>query len=519
MPQAPRSRSPRPPIPAGTSCSRARWPTGSRSGSSPARSRRVPGSGGEARRARRGQPVARAGGAAAARDRGARRARAAERRVCRPGRDATTSRALRVPDAARAGRHRARGRRRSSPATSPRSTRSAGRMERAVAGDDGRAFLAENIAYFRLLALALPERHDARARRADVERAARYWSIFARAAALQRRLARAAPALHEAVRRRDPAAAEAADYAILERALGEIVETFERHTVEHYVVVGAGAIGGTVGARLVRAGHSVLLCDADADARRGDQRERAPHRGAGRAVHRRGAGRHAGAIAGPARRGAARGQGQHTAAALEAIAPRLAPDGFVVSLQNGVNEPLIASIVGERADGRRVRELRRRLPRARADLPRRPRRAVRRRARRHAVPRGSNGCSPTCRDAKETGNILGFLWAKEAYGAMLFATAVSDLSIADALGGAALPDRLHAARARGARRRAGAGRAVRRLRRRRPRRLDRAARRVQPPLREDALGHLPRPDGAQAPDREGDARRPRRAARCAARSS
>ena len=36
-------------------------------------------------------------------------------------------------------------------------------------------------------------------------------------------------------------------------------------------------------------------------------------------------------------------------------------------------------------------------------------------------------------DAKETANIVGFLWAKEAYGAMLFATAVSDLSIADAL--------------------------------------------------------------------------------------
>ena len=31
-----------------------------------------------------------------------------------------------------------------------------------------------------------------------------------------------------------------------------------------YVVVGAGAIGGTVGARLARAGHDVLFCDADA---------------------------------------------------------------------------------------------------------------------------------------------------------------------------------------------------------------------------------------------------------------
>ena len=35
--------------------------------------------------------------------------------------------------------------------------------------------------------------------------------------------------------------------------------------------------------------------------------------------------------------------------------------------------------------------------------------------------------------AKATGNIMGFLWGKEAYGAMLYAGAVSDLSIADSL--------------------------------------------------------------------------------------
>ncbi len=29
--------------------------------------------------------------------------------------------------------------------------------------------------------------------------------------------------------------------------------------------MGAGAIGGTVGARLARDGHSVLFCDVDAD--------------------------------------------------------------------------------------------------------------------------------------------------------------------------------------------------------------------------------------------------------------
>jgi len=35
--------------------------------------------------------------------------------------------------------------------------------------------------------------------------------------------------------------------------------------------------------------------------------------------------------------------------------------------------------------------------------------------------------------AEATGNIMGFLWGKEAYGAMLYAGAVSDLSIADSL--------------------------------------------------------------------------------------
>jgi 2-dehydropantoate 2-reductase len=199
-----------------------------------------------------------------------------------------------------------------------------------------------------------------------------------------------------------------------------------------YVVVGAGAIGGTVGARLARDGHDVLLCDADPE-------------------HVAAVNEHGLTIEGPVEQFTARvpavssselpeGLGavllavksQHTDAALAAIAPRLAPDGFVVSLQNGVNEPAIAARVGEErtvgafvnfgadylAPGRifvggkgalYVGELdghdSERVARLVRDLP----------------------------DAKSTGNILGYLWAKEAYGAMLFATAVSDLSIADAL--------------------------------------------------------------------------------------
>ena len=199
-----------------------------------------------------------------------------------------------------------------------------------------------------------------------------------------------------------------------------------------YVIVGAGAIGGTIGARLARSGHSVLLCDADVE-------------------HVAAINDHGLAIEGPIEELCVRVpavspgdlpeelgavllavKSQHTERALEMIAPRLADDGFVVSLQNGVNEPAIAAVVGEErtvgafvnfgadylAPGRiflggrgalYVGELdgsrSKRLERLLRDLP----------------------------DAKETSNILGFLWAKEAYGAMLFATAVSDLSIAEAL--------------------------------------------------------------------------------------
>ena len=199
-----------------------------------------------------------------------------------------------------------------------------------------------------------------------------------------------------------------------------------------YVIVGAGAIGGTVGAQLVRSGKEVLFCDAD--------------RAHVAAINTRGL-----RIEGPVAEFTAEARAvapdelpdrleavllavksQHTAEALKTVGPRLAPDGFVVSLQNGVNEPLIASLVGEQRtvgafvnfgadylepgriflggrgalyvgelDGSRSDRLERLL----RDLP----------------------------DAKETANIIGFLWAKEAYGAMLFATAVSDLSIVDAL--------------------------------------------------------------------------------------
>jgi DNA-binding GntR family transcriptional regulator len=101
------------------------------------------------------------------------------------------------------------------------------RMEAAVAADDGQRFLAENVAYFRLLLSHCPNGTMRDLVELTWKRAARYWSIFARLPHYSSgSLAQHLP-LHEAVRAGDGAAAQAADYAILERALGEIVETFE----------------------------------------------------------------------------------------------------------------------------------------------------------------------------------------------------------------------------------------------------------------------------------------------------
>jgi 2-dehydropantoate 2-reductase len=199
-----------------------------------------------------------------------------------------------------------------------------------------------------------------------------------------------------------------------------------------YVVVGAGAIGGTVAAGLARDGHDVLVCDSDAE-----------HVAA---INRDGL-----TIEGPVEEFTARVpavapadlpdelhdvllavKAHHTGEAMKAIAPRLAAGGYVVSLQNGMNEPEIARAVGaERVVGAFVN--------FGADVVG-PGRILRGNRATFKIGELDGTESDRVRrlaadiaDAEVTTNVSGYLWAKEAYGAMLFATAVSDLSIADAL--------------------------------------------------------------------------------------
>jgi 2-dehydropantoate 2-reductase len=199
---------------------------------------------------------------------------------------------------------------------------------------------------------------------------------------------------------------------------------------------GAGAIGGSIGAALAHAGQEVHFVDRAAD-----------HVAA---INRSGL-----EITGPIRQYTVRARastpeqvegtfatvllcvkGQDTAAAARALAPHLAPDGCVVSAQNGLNERVIAGIVGEArtigcfvnfgADyhgpglvmyGGRGAVVVGELDGRRSDRVE----AI------HRLLRIFDD------DAVLTANIWGFLWSKLIYGALLFATALTDEPIADVL--------------------------------------------------------------------------------------
>lgn len=202
------------------------------------------------------------------------------------------------------------------------------------------------------------------------------------------------------------------------------------------VIWGAGAMGGCIGAWLARFHQRVLLVDSD--------------RAHCMAIAENGL-----RITGPVaeftvdvgcllpeqvepglRRVLLAVKAHHTDAAMKVLAPLLADDGYVVSVQNGLNEHVIARYVGmERTVGCFVN--------FGADVieP-----GVVHRGNRGAVVVGEMDGSLTPRirevhrlfgifepDAVLTDNIQGFLWGKLAYGALLFATALTDASIAEAL--------------------------------------------------------------------------------------
>ncbi len=202
------------------------------------------------------------------------------------------------------------------------------------------------------------------------------------------------------------------------------------------LIWGAGAIGGTLGAAFLRAGHKVVFVDNVPDHVT--------------AINRQGLRIdgplfqdtvHAPAflpadLTGHFRRTFLCVKALHTEDAIAAMAPHVAQDGYVVSAQNGLNELEISRVVGAgRTIGCFVN--------FGADYleP-----GVVHYSGRGAVVVGELDGAATARIAAlhalmlefaphaiQTPNIWGYLWGKLIYGALLFATALTNDSIADCL--------------------------------------------------------------------------------------
>ena len=111
-------------------------------------------------------------------------------------------------------------------------------------------------------------------------------------------------------------------------------------------IIGSGAIGGTIGAHLIRSGHEVLFCDTDADHVEAINAHGLSIEGPVQtfAVHARAV--TPDALPDRLGRVAVAVKSHHTADAAALLRDRLAPDGWVVSLQNGLNIDTLAGAVG-----------------------------------------------------------------------------------------------------------------------------------------------------------------------------
>jgi 2-dehydropantoate 2-reductase len=201
-----------------------------------------------------------------------------------------------------------------------------------------------------------------------------------------------------------------------------------------FTIVGAGAVGGSLGAHLARAGHEVTLVDHVAEhvqaINTGGLRIEGPQTFSVRVP----------ALLPEQVKGSLEAlvlavKSHDTEAALAPIAPHLSPDGYVVSLQNGLEEPKVARLVGAQStvgafittgahyagpgtiffggsgtirlgelDGRTTPRL-------------------------EALREAFSAYQPT----EITDNVLGYLWGKLALGCIYFASALVDADFLELL--------------------------------------------------------------------------------------
>lgn len=201
-----------------------------------------------------------------------------------------------------------------------------------------------------------------------------------------------------------------------------------------FTIVGAGAIGGIVGAHLIEAGHQVSFVEVNPQhvaavrtngLRISGARELTVHPPISTPAE----------VRGPLERVLLAVKSRHTEEALEFIAPALAPDSYVLSLQNGLEEYKIARAVGQKRTlgafltfGGHYRE---------------PGEVVyggqgtfrigeldgHDSERLHTLQRSLSALQ----EVEISDNIFGYLWAKMALGAVYFATALVSADVPDIL--------------------------------------------------------------------------------------
>ncbi len=206
---------------------------------------------------------------------------------------------------------------------------------------------------------------------------------------------------------------------------------------DQITIVGAGAIGGTIGAYLIRAGHGVTFVDAVEEHVRAINETGLTIEGSGETFTVRAPAHTPQEVRGPLGMVFLAVKTMHTDLATAQLAPHLATGGAVVSMQNGFNEERIAAVVGrERTIGAFVN--------FGADYLEPGR-----------ILYGGSGAlyigeldgtltgrvtglvdilkAAFLPNTQATSNVWGYLWGKHAYGAILKTTALVDAPIADVL--------------------------------------------------------------------------------------
>ncbi len=198
-------------------------------------------------------------------------------------------------------------------------------------------------------------------------------------------------------------------------------------------IIGAGAIGGTIGAHMIRAGHEILFVDVDPEHVKANNDQGLTIEGPVENFHVKAQAILPSDLPEILGNVAVAVKSHHTKNAAALLKGRMAPGDYVVTFQNGLTAGDISEVVGAEnvivsfvnfgadylAPGKIMQ----------GNI-----------GAFHVGELVGNTITPRLQElvdalpyAEATENIFGYLWGKEAYGAMLYAGATSDLSIADHL--------------------------------------------------------------------------------------